>query len=95
MYSIENTPNTVLLQLASKARALRKKQGYSQQELADRSGVSLGSLKRFEQKGFISLEALLKLAHVLNRLDDFKPLFAVLDQTDEIERLFSPKTRRT
>jgi hypothetical protein len=39
--------------------------------LAKRSGVSLGSLKRFETTGQISLESLLLLADVLNRLDDF------------------------
>jgi transcriptional regulator with XRE-family HTH domain len=37
----------------------------TQEGLAKRSGVSLGSLKRFESSGHISLESLLKLALVL------------------------------
>ena len=45
--------------------------GYTQTECATRSGVSLGSLKRFERTGQISLESLLKLAFVLECLGDF------------------------
>lgn len=48
----------------------------TQSELAKRSGVSLGSVRRFEQSGEISLTSLLKIASVLNALDDFEPLFS-------------------
>lgn len=43
----------------------------TQSGLSKRSGVSLGSLKRFESSGHISLESLLKLSLVLECLDDF------------------------
>jgi transcriptional regulator with XRE-family HTH domain len=43
----------------------------TQEGLASRSGVSLGSIKRFENSGEISLKSLLKLAVVLECLDDF------------------------
>lgn len=49
--------------------------GYTQHELAQRSGVSYASVKRFEQTGDISLVHLLKLANVLNRLIEFDTLF--------------------
>jgi len=45
--------------------------GYIQTECATRSDVSLGSVKRFESSGQISLESLLKLAFVLECLGDF------------------------
>jgi len=61
--------------------------------LAKRSGVSLGSIKRFELTGQISLESLLKLAHVLNRLNDFELIFKSLDNLEKIEKLFSDNTR--
>jgi transcriptional regulator with XRE-family HTH domain len=48
----------------------------SQQNLSLRSGVSLGSIKRFERTGKISLESLLKLALVLKSLEPFNSLFA-------------------
>ena len=72
---------------------MRKQAGFSQSELAKRSGVSLGSLKRFELTGQISLESLLKLADVLNRLNDFEAILQPLENLDAIEKLFSPKTR--
>ena len=65
MYSLEPTPSEVSKVLAQRHKLLRKKLGLSQKEMAERSGVSLGSLKRFENTGKISLEALLKLAHLM------------------------------
>lgn len=46
----------------------------TQEGLAKKSGVSLGSIKRFESSGQISLESLLKLALVLECLDDFSKI---------------------
>jgi transcriptional regulator with XRE-family HTH domain len=61
--------------LASRARDLRLELNLSQQSLSEKSGVSYGSLKKFEQTGQISLESLLKLAVVLGCMDDFNTLF--------------------
>ena len=47
-----------------------------QQELARRSGVPLSTLKRFEREGLISLDSLLRLATVLDCLEDFERLAA-------------------
>lgn len=72
MFSIDKQPSEVSLLLAEKIRVLRKDRGYSQKELADRTGISLGSIKRFEQTGQISLESLLKIAQLLDKLSDFE-----------------------
>lgn len=48
--------------LALRLKGLRKRRGFSQQQLSERSGVSYGSLKRFESTGQISLLSLTKLA---------------------------------
>ena len=66
--------------LKTKFRQRRKVLGYTQPELSSRSGVSLGSLKRFESSGQISLESLLKLALVLECLGDFS---AVCEKREE------------
>jgi len=92
-YSITKTPATVMKELAVKAQQLRKKNGISQLELSKRSGVSFGSLKRFETSGQISLESLLKLAYFFNRLEDFTPLFQIDADFENVEKLFSNKTR--
>ncbi len=64
----------IMQELQVKFKKQRKTLGYTQQELANRSGVSLGSLKRFEGSGQISLESILKLALVLECLEDFEEI---------------------
>jgi len=77
---LPKTPIDIMQELRAKFREKRKSLGYTQNELATRSGVSLGSLKRFERSGQISLESLLKLALVLECLRDFS---AVCCEEDE------------
>ena len=91
MYSLEPTPQEVSKALAQRHKLLRKKLGLSQKEMAERSGVSLGSLKRFENTGKISLEALLKLAHLSGRLKDFDTIFQPNDDLNKVEKLFTNK----
>jgi len=62
------------MDLAARAKELRLAKGWRQVTLAERSGVSLASLRRFEESGLVSLQNLLKLAFALNRLDDFDAL---------------------
>ena len=93
-YSVHKLPKDILTETAAKHRVIRKQQKLSQIELAKRSGVSLGSIKRFEQTGKISFESLLTLAHLLGRLSDFEQLFLINDQLSSIEKLFSDKTRK-
>ena len=71
------TPGEIQMAIASRARDHRLDLNLSQQTLSEKSGVSYGSLKKFEQTGQISLESLLKLAVILGCMDDFKALFAL------------------
>ncbi len=89
MYSLESTPLEVSKALAEKHRTLRKELKMSQEEMADRSGVSLGSLKRFENSGKISLDSLLKLMHLLGRLNEFDNLLLPKENLDDIMKLFT------
>lgn len=68
------TPEQAGKRLAERIRALRLARGWKQSTLAKRSGVSLASLRRFEESGKVSLQSLLDLAFALNRLDDFDDL---------------------
>ena len=88
-YSVKPLPSDIQSALAERFRKLRKAKGYSQAEMAQRSGVSLGSLKRFELTGQISLESLLKLAYLLDRLDDFTKVFEPGVDMKRIEKLFN------
>lgn len=49
--------------------------GLKQSTLAARAGVSLASLRRFEQRGEISLKHLVRICHALGRLDELAGLF--------------------
>lgn len=69
-------PDEVLRQIADRARTARLSQGLTQATLAKRAGVSLGSLRRFEQTGRIALESLVQVAFALGAERDFEALFA-------------------
>lgn len=92
-YSATKTPSAVMEELILKVQQLRKKVKISQLELSKRSGVSFGSVKRFETTGQISLESLLKLAYFFNRLEDFTPVFQIDSDLGNVAKLFSNKTR--
>lgn len=62
--------------IARRMRGRRKELHLSQSALAKQSGVSLGSLKRFEQDSLISLESLIKLSMVLGCEESFNGLFS-------------------
>ena len=61
--------------IAQKIVRLRKRKKITQKQLAARSGVSLGSIKRFEQSGEISLQSLTKLAIALEVEGELDTLF--------------------
>ena len=61
--------------IAQKIVRLRKRKKITQKQLAARSGVSLGSLKRFEKSGEISLYSLTKIAIALDVENELEDLF--------------------
>lgn len=62
--------------LAQRVRGIRKRRSISQKKLAAMSGVSYGSIKRFETTGQISLLSLTKLAIALGIADDLRAAFS-------------------
>ena len=62
--------------LALRVRKIRKRRKISQQKLADLSGVSYGSIKRFETSGQISLLALTKIAMELDMAVELRNIFS-------------------
>ena len=69
------TPLDILEAIATKAKVRRLALKLTQAGLAKRSGVSLGSIKRFERTGKIAVESLLKIAMALACLEDFESVF--------------------
>ncbi len=84
--------------LANNARAKRLQMDLTQEGLANRSGVPLRTLRKFEQEGAISLESFLKLYMVLGGLDDIieasAPKKISFSSIDEVLKTATTKTRQ-
>ena len=68
--------------LAQRVRNIRKRRSISQERLASMSGVSYGSIKRFETSGQISLISLTKIAMALDIADELRNLFTTVPYKD-------------
>ena len=76
MHSYEwETAEEINQQLAKRLSKVRKRRKLSQERLSDESGVSFGSIKRFETTGQISLLSLTKIAIALDCADEIRHLF--------------------
>lgn len=69
------TPEEMNLALAGRMRNIRRRRAISQERLSQTSGVSLGSVKRFETTGQISLLSLTKISVALGCGDEIRNLF--------------------
>ena len=90
-----HTPSSILELLREKYKQKRLLLNLTQRGLAIRSGVSLGSVKRFESSGKVSLESLLKVSLVLECLDDFNNIANIkIQKINSIEQLLNSKEPR-
>ena len=72
----QKTPHEIAKNLAEEIKEHRKKLNISQEVLAQKSGVSLGSIKRFETKYEISLQSFIKITIALALDNDLEKLFS-------------------
>ena len=68
------TPREMSKLLATRSKALRLARNWKRTTLAQRSGVTVASLKRFESTGKVSLDNFLRLCDALGRLSEFDGL---------------------
>lgn len=81
------SPSKAQFKIADNVRARRLAMELTQEGLAERAGVPLPTLRKFEQKGSVSLEAFLKLLMVVGGIDEIvtalkpsKPTFNSIDE---------------
>ena len=79
---IWETPEELDQKLAQRVRKIRKRRSITQEKLASISGVSYGSIKRFETTGQISLLSLTKIAIALDLADDLRNIFTQVPYKD-------------
>lgn len=72
---VKRSPVEINKLIAARIRDIRKRKKISQEKLSEKSGVSLGSVKRFESSGEISLISLTKIAIALNCENELERLF--------------------
>jgi transcriptional regulator with XRE-family HTH domain len=83
--------------VAQRARRLRLDRNLTQQELADRAGMSLSSLRRFERTGEVAFLSLVRIAVALDAVDGLAALFPeqVRSLDDVLERPRRQRGRRS
>jgi len=83
-------------QISLHVRGRRLAVGLTQGGLASRSGVALPTLRKFEQKGLISLESFLKLLLVLDGLENIvKALEPERSEFSSIDDVLDTGTAKT
>lgn len=104
MFTQLKYPHEIAKDIAQQEKSKRKRRKITQKELSERSGVSLASIKRFEQTGEISFVSLLQIAVVLDELDSFASLFEgkkyesiqeVINERNQFIRSKNSRRRRT
>ena len=73
---IWETPEEINLKIADRLKNIRKRRRISQKKLSEMSGVSYGSIKRFETTGQISLLSLTRIATALDVVNELREIFS-------------------
>lgn len=76
-------------QVAENFRQRRVEKNITRQKISELSGVPLSTVARFEQKGLIAFESLVKLAMALGYTSDMRNLFgsAKFDTMEELDMI--------
>lgn len=74
-FTLDNTED-LAREIAENFRRRRVEKNMTRQRIAELSGVPLSSVARFEQKGLIAFDSLIRLAMALGYTTEIKNLFA-------------------
>jgi len=93
-----STYEEVCKELGARLKAQRLAQLLSQEEVAARAGVSMGTVKNIENKGQSSIESVVRLGLALGLADHFQELFnlqvksiAQMEQAEQSKRIRAPR----
>jgi transcriptional regulator with XRE-family HTH domain len=85
----ERNPVVLTREIGQRLRGFRLAKGWTQEELAERSGLALSTLKLFESKGQGSFQRLVRLAVALGVDGEIRGLFArptIMESIDSVKR---------
>ncbi len=93
-----STPEEIGLELGYRLRQQRKSKHWAQQELADRTGLDVGTIKNFENKGQCALLTLIRIAMALDCINDLTNLFQLnissIADMEKVENLRKSKNQK-
>ena len=94
-FTLDNSED-IMLQVAENFRKRRVEKNITRQHIAEKSGVPISTVARFEQKGFIAFESLIKLAMALGYASEIRnlfgtPKFNTMEELDLIRRKSNDK----
>lgn len=73
-YTLDN-PEDIAMEVATDFRKRRVEKNITRQRISELSGVPLSTVARFEQKGLIAFESLVRLAMALGYTSEIRNLF--------------------
>ena len=87
-FTLDNADD-IAQQVAESFRKRRVEKNITRQRISELSGVPLSTVARFEQKGLIAFESLIKLAMALGYAPDVRSLFdtSKLDTMEELDMI--------
>ena len=71
-----NSPDDIAREIAADFRKRRIEKNLTREQVAERSGIAVSNIVRFEQKGLISLQHLIGIALALGYASELKSVFA-------------------
>lgn len=74
-YTLDNADD-IAQSIAADFRKRRIEKNLTREQVAEKSGVAISNIVRFEQKGFISLKNLIGIALALEYASEIKNIFA-------------------
>ena len=90
----QRNPDVLIHTIGQRLRMHRLAKGWTQQELAERAGICLSTLKVMEQQGKGSMQRLAKVAVALDIDADLRSLFKIRYQLDSLEAVERTKRQR-
>jgi transcriptional regulator with XRE-family HTH domain len=93
-----STPEEIGLEVGNRLRLQRINKHWTQRELADRTGLDVGTIKNLENKGQCTLLTLIKIATAINCINDLSKIFLLqinsIAEMEKIENLQKSKIKK-
>lgn len=93
---LHDNPDEIAKEIAAEFRRRRIEKNITREQVAEKSGVAVSNIVRFEQKGLISLKNLIGIAMALEYTSEISHIFSqqkydTMEELQEIKRNMNKK----